>query len=83
MQQKLRKEGSSMKISYGLTKSIEGISTEQYPTAGSILASNDLRSILGFPEGCVCSVDGIEVENNTMLDEGDDVMIIVRANKKG
>ena len=66
-------------IHHGLENSI----TTNVDTVGDILQSDRIKAFLAFGDSVECVVDGVVVDSNFQLEDGDEVTIRAKAGTKG
>lgn len=71
----------SIILKYGLTKRLE-TEVRDGATVGEVLSNPNHRAVLGFPESCNAVVDGVTLQNDDVLSDGDEVIIEKQAAKK-
>ena len=69
-------------ITFGLDNSASRTVTET-PTVAAALDSASLKADLGFGDNVEARIDGVTVPASTVLQDGDEVVLVTKASSKG
>jgi len=69
-------------IKYGAGNSLQR-DINGYVNVGAILEDSNLQGALGFGANVEATIDGVYVASDHVVSDGDTVMLVTRANRKG